>query len=286
MLSLCERTLRARLTTDHFVSPILGPVDSFFKTSLPSADFRCFSRFERLQTSNLVASYWRKGLQRYLCGDGTGNALTHSKDDRGRAHARPAFTQNPRRIMTPFLTLQDALSSADCDQIVQRVQAAQMKDAGLVGGTTAHTIRRAEVAWLDDVAGAEWVMDRMIGLVAAANRNGFGFDLTDFGESAQVARYGAEREGHFDWHSDIGAKKPGADTWASKRKLTVVVQLSDPQDYEGGTLQLRPDSNVTDAPRLRGLATVFPSFVLHRVTPVTAGTRWSLTLWAHGPAFR
>lgn len=183
--------------------------------------------------------------------------------------------------MTPFLTLPDALSPDECDALIAAVQTHQMKDAGLVKGQTAHDIRRAEIGWLDDIPDSAWVMDRMIGLVAKANRDGFGFDLTDFGESAQVARYGAERQGHFDWHSDIGAGN-----WAAKRKLTVVVQLSDPQDYEGGALELRPDSNLATAPRARGLATVFPSFVLHRVTPVTAGTRWSLTLWAHGPQFR
>ena len=53
--------------------------------------------------------------------------------------------------------------------------------------------------------GLPQVQERMMRLVAAANRESFGFDLTEFAESAQVARYGAEREGHFDWHSDIGA---------------------------------------------------------------------------------
>ena len=71
-----------------------------------------------------------------------------------------------------------------------------------------------------------------------------------------------------------------------KRKLTVVVQLSDPADYAGGALELWPDSATHTAPALRGTATIFPSFMLHRVTPVTEGTRWSLTLWAHGPSFR
>lgn len=183
--------------------------------------------------------------------------------------------------MTPYLTLPDALSADDCDRLIALVQTHHLKDAGLVRGTTAHSIRRAEIAWLDDIGQASWVMDRMITLVAKANRDAFGFDLSDFGESPQVARYTAEREGHFDWHSDIGAGN-----WAAKRKLTIVVQLSDPIAYEGGTLELRPDSNITEAPRTRGTATVFPSFVLHRVTPVTTGTRWSLTLWSHGPAFR
>lgn len=177
--------------------------------------------------------------------------------------------------------LPDSLTNDQCDTLLKLVQAHQLRDAGLVGGATAHQIRRAELAWLDDIPQAAWVMDRMMQVVAQANREGFGFDLTDFGESPQVARYGAERQGHFDWHSDIGGGQ-----WAAKRKLTIVVQLSDPADYDGGMLELRPDSNVTEAPRTRGTAIIFPSFVLHRVTPVTGGTRWSLTLWSHGPAFR
>lgn len=183
--------------------------------------------------------------------------------------------------MTPHLSLANALSAQQCDDLITLIAAHHLKDAGLVRGTTAHNIRRADIAWLDDIAEAAWVMDRMVTLTAQANREAFQFDLTDFGESPQVARYTAAREGHFDWHSDIGAGQ-----WAAKRKLTIVVQLSDPAAYDGGTLELRPDSNVTQAPRARGTATIFPSFVLHRVTPVTAGTRWSLTLWSHGPAFR
>lgn len=183
--------------------------------------------------------------------------------------------------MTPFHLVPAALSPDDCDRLIAEVQAAPLKDAGLVGGTTAHSLRRADIAWLDDIAGTGWVMDRLMRLVSQANHQAFGFDLTDFGESPQVARYDATREGHFGWHSDIGAG-----TWASRRKLTIVVQLSDPADYEGGGLELQPDSNLRHAPRDRGTAILFPSFVLHRVTPVTAGTRWSLTLWSHGPAFR
>lgn len=183
--------------------------------------------------------------------------------------------------MTPYVFVPNALSTAECDSLIAVLQNHQMKDAGLVRGTTAHDIRRAEIAWLDDIPAADWVMDRMISHTAQANREAFQFDLSDFGESPQVARYRAEREGHFDWHSDIGAGQ-----WAAKRKLTIVVQLSDPTSYEGGTLELRPDSNIAQAPRTRGTATIFPSFVLHRVTPVTAGTRCSLTLWSHGPAFR
>ncbi len=183
--------------------------------------------------------------------------------------------------MTPFDLIPQALTAAECDALIVLCQSAPMKEAGLVRQTTASHIRRAELSWLDDLPEADWVMDRMMRLTAQANREAFGFDLTEFAESPQIARYGAEREGHFDWHSDIGS---GA--LAAKRKLTIVVQLSDPADYGGGTLELRPDSFVRQAPQDRGTAIIFPSFVLHRVTPVTTGTRWSLTLWSHGPAFR
>ena len=183
--------------------------------------------------------------------------------------------------MTPFHLIQHALSPAESDALVALCAEGPLQDAGLVGATTAHQIRRAELRWLDDLPQAAWVMDRMIRVVAEANRESFGFDLTDFAESPQVARYTARREDHFDWHSDIGAGP-----LAAKRKLTVVVQLSDPAAYQGGTLELRPDSTSREAPRRQGSAILFPSFTLHRVTPITAGTRWSLTLWSHGPAFR
>lgn len=188
--------------------------------------------------------------------------------------------------MTPMHLVPDALSAAECDDLIALVQRQQLKDAGLVGGTTAHSIRRADIAWLDDLPEAGWVMDRMMRMVSQANHQAFGFDITDFGESPQVARYDAAREGHFDWHSDIGARNLNGGNWAAKRKLTIVIQLTDPAGYDGGALELRPDSNIRSAPRDRGTAILFPSFVLHRVTPVTTGTRWSLTLWSHGPAFR
>jgi len=175
----------------------------------------------------------------------------------------------------------DAFSPAECACIVALAEDRALDDAGLVGGGRHHNLRRADIAWLDERAGTGWVMDRIIEVVLDANRRAFDFDLREFSESPQVARYGAERAGHFDWHSDIGDGP-----LARRRKLTMVVQLSDPGDYAGGALELMPDANPRSAARAQGAATLFPSFVLHRVQPVTAGARYSLTTWAHGPAFR
>lgn len=182
--------------------------------------------------------------------------------------------------MLTLHTVPEAFSAEECDRIAALAAAQPVAEARLVGQRD-HNMRRADLVWLDDIPGTGWVMDRLISVVAEANRKVFDFALTEFAESPQVARYGAERQGHFDWHSDIG---DGA--LAGKRKLTLVVQLSDPGDYAGGALEVMPAANRLSAPRDKGTAAVFPAFALHRVTPVTAGARASLTVWAHGPAFR
>jgi PKHD-type hydroxylase len=178
------------------------------------------------------------------------------------------------------VTFPDAFSAEECAAIRALAEGAPAREAGLVGGAARPDIRRARLVWLDDVAGGDWVMGRLIELFRTANRD-FGFDLTDFAESAQIARYDADRQGHFDWHTDCGDGP-----LARRRKLTLVMQLSDPAGYEGGALQTLPDATPREAERSLGAAILFPSFVLHRVTPVTRGTRQSLTLWAHGAPFR
>lgn len=183
--------------------------------------------------------------------------------------------------MLAFHAIPEAFSPAECDQLVEVARAAPSCDAGLVRGETEHNLRRADLVWIDEVPETAWVMDRLIDLVRAANREVFDFDLSDFSESPQVARYGAEREGHFTWHSDIGDGR-----LASRRKLTLVTQLSDPGAYQGGTLEVWMNTNVASAPLEKGTAVLFPSFALHRVLPVTEGERFSLTVWAHGTPFR
>lgn len=177
-------------------------------------------------------------------------------------------------------TIDTAFSAEDCARIIAIAGQGERREAGLVGRRRDHNMRRAELVWLDDAPENDWVMARIIALVREANRV-FGYDLTDFAESPQIARYGAEVQGHFDWHADIGDGPV-----AARRKLTMVVQLTDPAAYDGGALELMPSAAIRTAPCALGSATLFPGFVLHRVTPVTRGARHSLTTWAHGPGFR
>jgi PKHD-type hydroxylase len=183
--------------------------------------------------------------------------------------------------MITIHTVPRAFTPAQCDLLVGYANQAQAADAKLVNQAADHNIRRSELVWVDDIEGADWVMGQIIDVVRTANRDVYNFDLSEFAESAQIARYGAERQGHFDWHSDIGEGH-----FARKRKLTIVIQLSDEQNYTGGTLEIMASNAITKGQKERGTATVFPSYLLHRVTPVETGERHSLTVWAHGPAFR
>ncbi|MDF2232301.1 2OG-Fe(II) oxygenase [Albimonas sp. CAU 1670] len=172
-------------------------------------------------------------------------------------------------------------SPEDCARIIELAEAASLAEARLVGGRRQSEIRRARIAWIDDAPDTEWISARLARAFAEANRAAFDFEIEAFEERAQVALYDGSEQGGFDWHSDVGDGP-----LARRRKLTVVVQLSEPDDYEGGELEINGDGRPRTAGRARGDAIAFPAFALHRVAPVTRGRRWSLTLWAHGPSFR
>jgi len=176
--------------------------------------------------------------------------------------------------------IKSLFSEAEAGEIVRQAREAGLAQASLVGGATHHDIRRAQIAWLDDEGPADWVMQRIMSAVAEANRETFHFRLEGFEERLQVAAYDEGEQGHFDWHSDMGGGP-----LAARRKLTIVAQLTRPEEYEGGELQLNPAGRPFAASREIGDAILFASFVLHRVAPVTSGLRHSLTCWVHGPEF-
>lgn len=99
-------------------------------------------------------------------------------------------------------------------------------------------------------------------------------------EDTQLARYKSLDKGHYDWHMDARAPVAGV-----QRKLTCVILLSDPSEFEGGVLQLKGLENETLLDK-QGSIIVFPSFIEHKVTPVTKGVRHTAVTWAIGPSFK
>jgi PKHD-type hydroxylase len=96
-----------------------------------------------------------------------------------------------------------------------------------------------------------------------------------FGDEMQYTKYYGTNKGHYSWHGDVG---PGV----SHRKLSLVLQLTDPSEYEGGELEISIGSRTLTVPKVKNSLAVFPSFVLHRVLPVTQGERRSLVTWISG----
>lgn len=183
--------------------------------------------------------------------------------------------------MEALHSIPDAFSAEECDRIIGAIASSPAEEAMLVGHNRETSLRNAELVWLDEVGGLGWVMERLIELVRKSNASQYDFDLREFAESPQVATYKASTGGHFAWHSDIGNGPT-----AGKRKLTLVLQLSKPNSYEGGNLEIMPGAHVVATSRAQGCVSIFPSYTLHQVTPVEYGIRHSLTVWAHGPAFR
>lgn len=138
--------------------------------------------------------------------------------------------------------------------------------------------RESDIAWMDDNPKHRWIYDRISTAVKEANSSMWGYDIFGYNDPLQFTTYFATNNGHYDWHADFGPT-------ISNRKLSVVIQLSDPSEYEGGELQLQ-NPNIISMKRQKGLVIVFSSFVLHRVTPVTKGKRQSLVAWLSGPNFR
>jgi PKHD-type hydroxylase len=93
---------------------------------------------------------------------------------------------------------------------------------------------------------------------------------------------------HYDWHYDYNSDKNDG----TIRKLSIVVSLSDPSEYEGGEFLLSNANVVKPAEELtvseikpKGSILVFPSFLWHKVVPVTKGVRYSAVAWMRGKNF-
>jgi len=161
--------------------------------------------------------------------------------------------------------------------------------------------RKSDIVWIND----RWVYKEIHPYIHEANRNaGWNFDW-DYSESCQFTKYGVGQ--YYGWHCDsweVPYKRKQRDdgTWPQDhgkiRKLSVTISLNDPSEYEGGNLEFDFRNQVdwernkkatikscTEI-RPRGSIIVFPSFVWHRVAPVTKGTRYSLVIWNLGYPFR
>ena len=138
----------------------------------------------------------------------------------------------------------------------------------------------------------EWLFNKILTAIMAFNQSesGYNFDVRGLAEPPNVMRYRApdldpnNKPGKYDWHMDVG---PGP--VPSMRKISYSILLN-PGEYEGGELCFHigrntdPHPGQTEASAM-GNIVLFPSYMVHRVLPMTKGTRYAIVGWAHGSSF-
>jgi PKHD-type hydroxylase len=181
-----------------------------------------------------------------------------------------------------FCTWIDAFSDQELDYFQDFARSAQQAgcvNGGLCNPLVDNEVRRSRIVWGHNDPEHEWVFERLSNVVAKLNVQNYNFDITGFEEALQFTNYLGEDNGTYDWHQDCG----GA---GLVRKLSLILQLSDPETYSGGDIEIMTSKQPHKVERKRGLIVVFPSWVVHRVTPVTQGSRQTLVSWISGPRFR
>ena len=187
-------------------------------------------------------------------------------------------------MIAPYWIWERAVPEDACDHIVEHGLSQTLDAAEVINDSTPLdlSIRRSSIAWISE----PWIKEMLFALGHGVNREAFGFDLYSGLNTfdVQFTQYAHSTEDKYDWHIDtsFAQQKP------SDRKLSLIVQLSDPSDYSGGELHIKidggSDGRLADLPR--GTLIAFPSFFLHCITPVTSGTRHSLVSWLEGPLWR
>ena len=149
---------------------------------------------------------------------------------------------------------------------------------GLSGGSQYMDARRTAVCSLDPANNA-WIYGIIEQCFLGANQQ-MGFDIVpSVNEPIQLLRYDAEESGHFRWHADTSPSD-------MTRKISLIVPLNNPDEYDGGELQFNQGGIVNSIDQVAGRAYAFPSWLIHQVTPVTRGVRYSLVSWIRGPSWR
>ena len=193
---------------------------------------------------------------------------------------------------TYFYHLPRAIPAHECEEIIKYGKSLNPAEGKTVGSKNMlsdeekkeHTekIRSSKIVFIKDM----WLKQELDSIVQYANKS-WGFNLSHQ-EDVQFTEY--EPRGHYNWHNDSLKNPMGLKDM--QRKLSMVVQLSSPEDYEGGDLKFNlrgldssnGDTVMSPPPEFKqqGSMVIFPSFLWHKVEPITSGKRYSLVMWTLG----
>lgn len=211
----------------------------------------------------------------------------------------------PKRLIAPlyqgssFVQWRTNLPAVFCDEVITHYKTkCPSMDAKTVvkGQEYAETDHRKTITrW--SLPG-DWVPSFMSNYINIANEINFGFDICAmYYTECHMLEYGPGN--YYHWHADTSMEqctRREPPSWGTVhvdytdyvRKLSFTLQLSDPDDYTGGEMQMVDSftNSSTILPKDRGTLCVFDSRVPHRIKPVKTGKRYALVGWALGPKWK
>lgn len=193
------------------------------------------------------------------------------------------FPLERTKVTFPWAWFDDVISSEEAEKIIAHCSNGETKPGVTLGPTTDRRVcKLAFHAWTPETA---WFFERLMDRLSDMNNRWFGFDLNGF-ENFQYTEYRAEEAGKYDWHMDMcmgNAHLPAE--MIEPRKLSMTLLLND--DFKGGEFQINQgcEDEAQTVELKRGRMVGFPSWMIHRVLPVTEGVRRSIVVWVTGPKF-
>lgn len=179
-------------------------------------------------------------------------------------------------------------SKSECEQILELSKDYEEQESTIGTGTSNKIdtkYRRSKLKFIQESdPNFSSLFSRIWNLGIRANKDWFKFHLEKL-DFMQLAQYDSKYQGEYKRHHDIFYMN---DDPYYHRKLSCIVQLTDPTEYEGGDFVLYNTSQHPDKDEIRQQGTVifFPSFIEHSAQPVTNGVRYSLASWIEGPKWK
>jgi PKHD-type hydroxylase len=191
----------------------------------------------------------------------------------------PAWTFDIDKVQD-WAFIDQALTPSECQQIID-FNSDIIENAKIIKNNSSiedNDIRNSSIKFLTPDEKNKWLYQRVTDCISEVNFLCFNFDLFGLVESLQLTKYQSPH-GHYNFHID---KSVGN----TIRKLSFSILLDDENNYQGGDFEIMIDKETIKLPKKQGTMLIFPSYVLHRVTPVTVGTRHSLVGWVSGKPFK
>lgn len=192
-----------------------------------------------------------------------------------------------RAFATQPLTSGVEFDGEELERMQRLFSTAQLRSADLGdSGKMDESLRISEVQFYYPDPETYWIFEKLNYVIQLNNEQFWNFDLNGY-ESFQYTEYHASRGGKYDFHADLDYTAREGASDPQTRKLSLSLILNEPGvDFEGGEFQILVGRDPITCNQTKGSVLLFPSWVLHRVTPVTRGVRKSLVVWVVGPKFR